>query len=167
MLTFHITCILSSSMRMEWILYKQKLKRYYFATITVDSTGIQSESPKSKHALTNLLYTIAMTWSARGTGESGSCVHSFMSIRYCHNSLVIEPFEKTPGGRNRVMVIRDHAWTWILQVLLLRIRHANNIPTLEFPEILSKKLIRYHWLSVSGNSKIKHCGILINMPNWV
>ena len=36
--------------------------------------------------------------------------------------------------------------------------------SLEFPEILSQTLICYHWLSVSGNSKRMHCGILINMP---
>ena len=47
--------------------------------------------------------------------------------------------------------------------------HVNNIPTmqfsLDFPEKLCQNLIRYHWLSVSGNSKIEHCGgILINMP---
>ena len=38
--------------------------------------------------------------------------------------------------------------------------------SLEFLEILSQNHIRYHWLSVSGNSKIKHCGIVINMPFW-
>ena len=37
--------------------------------------------------------------------------------------------------------------------------------SLEFSEILSQNHIRYHWLSVSGNSKIMHCGILINMPH--
>ena len=62
-----------------------------------------------KHAFTNLLYTIAMTWSARGMGESGNRLHSFVSIRYCHNSLVMEPLEKTPGGRNRVNGYQDHA----------------------------------------------------------
>ena len=36
--------------------------------------------------------------------------------------------------------------------------------SLEFPEILSQNLLCYHWLSVSGNSKTMHCGILINMP---
>ena len=39
-----------------------------------------------------------------------------------------------------------------------------NIPqriiSLEFPEILSQNLICYHWLSVSGNSAVMHCGIL-------
>ena len=35
---------------------------------------------------------------------------------------------------------------------------------LEFPEIPSQNLICYHWPSVSGNSKLLHCGILINMP---
>ena len=35
--------------------------------------------------------------------------------------------------------------------------------SLEFPEILSQNFTCYHWLSVSGNSKIVHCGILINM----
>ena len=40
--------------------------------------------------------------------------------------------------------------------------------SLEVPEILSQNLICYHWLSVSGNSKIMHCGILINMPYcWI
>ena len=39
---------------------------------------------------------------------------------------------------------------------------------LEFPEILSKNIICYHLLSVSGNSEIMHCGmILINMPYQV
>ena len=46
----------------------------------------------------------------------------------------------------------------------------NNIPTrqftLEYPEILHTLYhICYHWLSVSGISKIMHCGILLNMPN--
>ena len=36
--------------------------------------------------------------------------------------------------------------------------------SLEFPEILSQNHTCYHWLSVSGISKIMHCGILINMP---
>ena len=41
--------------------------------------------------------------------------------------------------------------------------------SLELPEILSKNHICYHWLSVSGISKIMYCGILINMPyyHWV
>ena len=34
---------------------------------------------------------------------------------------------------------------------------------LEFPERLSQNLICCHWLSLSGNSKTMHCGILINM----
>ena len=33
----------------------------------------------------------------------------------------------------------------------------------EFPEALSQNHICYHWLSVSGNSEIMHCGILIYM----
>ena len=36
----------------------------------------------------------------------------------------------------------------------------------EFPDMPSKNLICYHWLSVYGNSKIMHCGILFNMPYW-
>ena len=37
--------------------------------------------------------------------------------------------------------------------------------SLEFPEISSQDLMLcYHWLSVSGNSEILHCGILIDMP---
>ena len=40
-----------------------------------------------------------------------------------------------------------------------------NFSPLVFPEILSQNLICYHWLSVSGNSKILHCGIVINMPD--
>ena len=36
--------------------------------------------------------------------------------------------------------------------------------SLEFPEIHSQNLLCYHWLSVSGSSKIMHCGILFNMP---
>ena len=39
--------------------------------------------------------------------------------------------------------------------------------SLEFPEILSQNHIRYHWLSVSGISKIMHCGILISIPYWI
>ena len=48
--------------------------------------------------------------------------------------------------------------------------HVNNTTTMQFftgfPEILSQNLIRYHWLRVSGISKIMHCGLLINMPYW-
>ena len=48
------------------------------------------------------------------------------------------------------------------------IGHANNIPTmqfsLEFPEILSQNFLCSHWLSLSGNSEIMYCGILINVP---
>ena len=36
--------------------------------------------------------------------------------------------------------------------------------TLEFPEILSQIIIGYHKLIVTGNSKIMHRWILINMP---
>ena len=39
--------------------------------------------------------------------------------------------------------------------------------SLEFPEVLSQNPICYHWLSVSGNSKIMHCGILINTPYYL
>ena len=35
---------------------------------------------------------------------------------------------------------------------------------LGFLEILSQNHICYHCMSVSGNSKIMHCGILINTP---
>ena len=35
--------------------------------------------------------------------------------------------------------------------------------SLEYPKILSQTYICYLWLSVSKNSKIMHCGILINM----
>ena len=38
--------------------------------------------------------------------------------------------------------------------------------SLEFPEILRQNLLCYHWLSMSGNSKMMHCGILINTPYW-
>ena len=38
--------------------------------------------------------------------------------------------------------------------------------SLEFPKLLSQNLICYHSLSVSGNSEIMHCGILINMPYY-
>ena len=52
-------------------------------------------------------------------------------------------------------------------ILIVGLR-VNNIPTmhflLEFSEILSQNHICYHSLSVSGISKIMHCGILINMP---
>ena len=36
--------------------------------------------------------------------------------------------------------------------------------SLEFQEILSQNLKCYHRLSVSGNSEIMNCGILINLP---
>ena len=36
--------------------------------------------------------------------------------------------------------------------------------SLEYPEILSQSYSYYHWLNVSGISKIMHCGILNNMP---
>ena len=36
--------------------------------------------------------------------------------------------------------------------------------SLEFPEVLSQTFICYQWLSMSGNSKIMHCGLLINTP---
>ena len=36
----------------------------------------------------------------------------------------------------------------------------------EFPGMLSQNLICHHWLSVSGNSEIMHCRILINMPYY-
>ena len=39
--------------------------------------------------------------------------------------------------------------------------------SLEFPKILSQNLRCYHWLRVSGNSKIMHCGMLFNMPYWL
>ena len=35
--------------------------------------------------------------------------------------------------------------------------------SLEFSEILGQNLICYHWLSVSGNNELIHCGILIDM----
>ena len=40
--------------------------------------------------------------------------------------------------------------------------------SLEFPEILSQNptCLCYNRQSVSGISKIMHCGILINMPYW-
>ena len=58
--------------------------------------------------------------------------------------------------------------------LSLKIWDVNNIATqcnlsLEVPEILSQNHIYFHWLSVSGNSNILHCGILIYIPyslNW-
>ena len=34
----------------------------------------------------------------------------------------------------------------------------------DFPETHSQNLICYHWLSMPGNSKILHCGILFDMP---
>ena len=47
--------------------------------------------------------------------------------------------------------------------------HVNNIPTMQFLTEISKNTqsklyLCYHWLSVSGISKIMYCGILINMP---
>ena len=36
--------------------------------------------------------------------------------------------------------------------------------SLEIPKILGTNLIGYHRLSVSGNSEVMHCGILINKP---
>ena len=45
--------------------------------------------------------------------------------------------------------------------------HANYIPTMQLFHGISKnaqsKSYWYHWLNVSGISKIMHCGILINM----
>ena len=38
--------------------------------------------------------------------------------------------------------------------------------SLKFPEILSQYHICYHWMCLSGISKIMHSGILINMPHW-
>ena len=47
------------------------------------------------------------------------------------------------------------------------IGHVNNIPSMQFirkfPEILGQNLVHYRWLSVSGNSEIMHCGILIRL----
>ena len=37
--------------------------------------------------------------------------------------------------------------------------------SLEFKEIFSQNLLNYHSLSVSGISKIMHCGIITSMPN--
>ena len=56
----------------------------------------------------------------------------------------------------------------IFYFLVLIWRVNNNIPTqcnflLEFPEILSQNLLCCHCLSVSGNSEIMHCGILLNI----
>ena len=54
--------------------------------------------------------------------------------------------------------------------MLSRKRVLNNIPIMQFrsgiPRNTQSKHICYHWLSVSGVSKIMHCGILINMPYW-
>ena len=44
------------------------------------------------------------------------------------------------------------------------IGQVNNIPTLQFFTGISRNLLCYHWLSLSGNPKIIHCVILINMP---
>ena len=38
--------------------------------------------------------------------------------------------------------------------------------SLEFPKILRQNYTCCNWLSVSGISKIKHCGILIIIPYW-
>ena len=39
--------------------------------------------------------------------------------------------------------------------------------SLEFLEILSQNYICYHSLSVSGISKIMHCGTLLNIPYFI
>ena len=50
------------------------------------------------------------------------------------------------------------------------VNRACNIPTMQFFTGISRniqsKSYCYHWLRVSGNSKIMHCGILIDMPYW-
>ena len=50
------------------------------------------------------------------------------------------------------------------------IGHVKNILamhfSLEFPDILSPNLICYQWLSVSGNSEIMDCWILMHTPYW-
>ena len=53
-----------------------------------------------------------------------------------------------------------------------RIGHVNNIPTMQFfigipRNTQSKSFICYNWLSVVGNSKTMHCGILINTLYFV
>ena len=49
--------------------------------------------------------------------------------------------------------------------------HVSTFPqcncSLEFSEVLSQNRVWYHWLSVSGISKIVRCGILINMSYWL
>ena len=46
--------------------------------------------------------------------------------------------------------------------------YVNNIPKMQFslecPEIIGRNRIYYHSLSMYGNSDMKHCRILINMP---
>ena len=53
--------------------------------------------------------------------------------------------------------------TWLVkQGMLTMFPQCNSL--LEFLEILSQNLVSYHTLSESGNFKIIHRGILINMP---
>ena len=57
---------------------------------------------------------------------------------------------------------------WVSGLLFLRLVLSLSNRTcncsLEFLEILGQNLLCYGWQSVSGISKIMHCGILINMP---
>ena len=56
-----------------------------------------------------------------------------------------------------------------LSTLYSLIGHVSNIPATHIFTGISKysqNYIFYHWLGVSGISKIMHCGIVINMPNF-
>ena len=60
------------------------------------------------------------------------------------------------------MVITVHEGQWGMLTTFPQYNFA-----LEFQEILSQNNTCYHWLSVSGSSKIMYCGILINMPYYL
>ena len=62
-------------------------------------------------------------------------------------------------------ICQPHVWP----LCLSPVGNVNNIPTMKFFTGISKnthsqKLLCYHWLGVSGISRVMHCGILINVP---
>ena len=60
------------------------------------------------------------------------------------------------------MVITVHGGQWGMLTTFPQCNFS-----LEFQEILSQNNTCYHWLSVSGSSKIMYCGILINVPYYL
>ena len=69
---------------------------------------------------------------------------------------------------SNLVLLAIRMWTLRGTCMCFKMGHVNNIPTMQFFTGISRNtqnLICYHWLSVFGNSKIMHCGILINMPS--